>query len=105
MPTPLAEGQENSFAPQMIFLGLLPGGWAKKIQRHLAPGALTHRTFQRPIGKDFERCFYPDNGGKGVVWCIEVSVRKVFAARYDNYTNQFLLPNKHFPIQCNLLLL
>ena len=28
MPTPLAEGQENSFAPQMIFLGLRPGGWA-----------------------------------------------------------------------------
>ena len=77
----------------------------KKIQLHLAPGALTHRPFLTPIGKDFERCFYPDNGGKGVVWCIEVSVRKVFAARYDNYTNQFLLPNKHFPIQCNLLLL
>ena len=27
MPTPLAEGQENSFAPQMIFLGLRPGEW------------------------------------------------------------------------------
>ena len=27
MPTPLAKGQENSFAPQMIFLGLRPGGW------------------------------------------------------------------------------
>ena len=29
MPTPPARGQENSFAPQMIFLGLRPGGWAK----------------------------------------------------------------------------
>ena len=28
MPTPLAESQENSFAPQMIFLGLRPEGWA-----------------------------------------------------------------------------
>ena len=28
MPTPLAGGQEISFAPQMIFLGLRPGGWA-----------------------------------------------------------------------------
>ena len=31
MPTPLAGGQEISFAPQMIFLGLRPGGWAKNI--------------------------------------------------------------------------
>ena len=29
MPTPLTGGQEISFAPQMIFLGLRPGGWAK----------------------------------------------------------------------------
>ena len=28
MPTPLAGGQEISFAPQMIFLGLRLGGWA-----------------------------------------------------------------------------
>ena len=28
MPTPLTGGQEISFAPQMIFLGLQPGGWA-----------------------------------------------------------------------------
>ena len=28
MPIPLAGGQEISFAPQMIFLGLRPGGWA-----------------------------------------------------------------------------
>ena len=31
MPTPLTGGQEISFAPQMIFLGLRPGGWAKYI--------------------------------------------------------------------------
>ena len=30
MPTPLAEGQENSFSPQMIFLW--PGGWANEIK-------------------------------------------------------------------------
>ena len=29
MPTPPAGDQENSFAPQMTFLGLRPGGWAK----------------------------------------------------------------------------
>ena len=28
MPIPPAGGVENSFAPQMIFLGLRPGGWA-----------------------------------------------------------------------------
>ena len=32
MPTPLAGDQENSFAPQMIFLGLRPGGWANYVQ-------------------------------------------------------------------------
>ena len=31
MPTPLTGGQEISFAPQMIFLGLRPGGWANKV--------------------------------------------------------------------------
>ena len=32
MPTPLAKGQENSFAPQMIFFGLRPGGWANNLK-------------------------------------------------------------------------
>ena len=31
MPTPPAGGQEISFAPQMIFLGLRPGGGGKKV--------------------------------------------------------------------------
>ena len=30
MPNPLAGGQEISFAPQMTFLGLRPGGCANK---------------------------------------------------------------------------
>ena len=32
MPTPLAEGQENSFAPQMIFLWPPARGVGKKAQ-------------------------------------------------------------------------